>query len=187
MTTENKPFPLLAKLLHGGIAIFGLTAFLSGELAEDGMRTTGYYIHAYLGLSLAIFIGVRIYRGFTAAAPLSFSGWSPISSRQWSLAMQDLRNLLQLRVPEREIHEGLSGLTQAFGLILFSWMALSGMALFLLAGDPEARLFEALEEAHEIGESLIPLYLVFHVGSVVVHSVAGKPIWQRMWRFKPGS
>ena len=187
MTTGNNPYPLLARILHAGIAIFGLTAFLSGELAEDGMQSTGYYLHAYLGLSLAIFIGLRIYRGFTAAAPLNFSGWSPLSSRQWSLAVQDLRDLLQLRVPERVIHEGLSGLVQAFGLILFSWMALSGTALFLLAGRPEAGLFEALEEVHEIGESLIPLYLVFHVGSVVVHSVAGKPIWQRMWRFRPGS
>ena len=187
MTTDNSPYPPLARFLHGGIAILGLGAFLSGELAEDGLQSTGYYLHAYLGLSLAIFIGVRIVRGLTAAAPLSFSGWSPFSSRQWSLAMRDLRDLLRLRVPERGTHEGLSGLVQAFGLILFSWMALSGTALFLLTGGPEARLLEALEEVHEIGESLIPLYLGFHVGSVVVHSVAGKPIWQRMWRFKPGS
>jgi cytochrome b561 len=187
MATESNPFPLYAKCLHGGIAISGLAAFLSGELAEEGMQTTGYYLHACLGLSLAIFIGVRIYRGFTAAAPLGFSGWSPFSPRQWSRAMQDLRDLLQLRVPERGIHEGLSGLTQAFGLILFSWMALSGAGLFLLASMPETHLLEVLEELHEVGESLIPLYLVLHVGSVVVHSVAGKPIWQRMWRFKPDS
>ena len=38
MATESNPFPLLAKILHGGIAIFGITAFLSGELAEDGMQ-----------------------------------------------------------------------------------------------------------------------------------------------------
>ena len=187
MATESNPFPLLAKILHGGIAIFGITAFLSGELAEDGMQTTGYYIHAYLGLSLALFIAVRIYRGFTAAAPLRFSGWSPFSIRQWSLSMQDVRDLLHLHVPERGIHEGLAGLTQAFGLILFSWMAFSGAGLFLLASKPEKQLFEVIEELHEVGESLIPLYLAFHVGSVVVHSVAGKPIWQRMWRLKPGS
>ena len=139
MATESNPFPLLAKILHGGVAIFGITAFLSGELAEDGMQTIGYYIHAYLGLSLAVFIGVRIYRGFTAAAPLRFSGWSPFSLHQWSLAMQDVRDLLQLRVPERGIHEGLSGLTQAFGLMLFSWMALSGAGLFRLSTIPARR------------------------------------------------
>ena len=186
MATESNLFPLSAKILHGGIAIFGITAFLSGELAEEGMRTSGYYLHAYLGLSLAVFIAVRIYRGFSAAAPLRFSGWSPFSSRQWTLALQDVRDLLLLRVPERGIHEGLSGLTQAFGLILFSWMALSGSGLFLLASSTEANLFESLEELHEIGEYLIPLYLALHVGSVVVHSVAGNPVWQRMWRFKTG-
>ena len=184
MTNLYNPFPLFAKFLHAGIAIFGITAFLSGELAENGSESTGFYIHAYLGLSLAAFVFLRVFRGMTAAAPMRFSGWSPFSSRQWSLALQDVRSLFQLRVPERGIHEGLAGLTQSFGLILFSWMALTGTGLFLLASNPEAVLFEAVEELHEVGEMLIPLYLAVHVGSVVVHSVAGKPIWQRMWRFR---
>ena len=98
--------------------------------------------------------------------------------------MQDVRSLIQLRVPERGMHEGLAGLTQAFGLILFFWMGLTGTGLFLLGDNTKVTLFEVLEEFHEIGESLIPLYLALHVGSVLVHSVAGKPIWQRMWKFR---
>jgi hypothetical protein len=69
-------------------------------------------------------------------------------------------------------------------LIIFCWMGLTGTGLFLLGDGQEVRLFEILEELHEIGESLIPLYLVLHVGSVLVHSMAGKPIWQRMWKFR---
>lgn len=183
MASHHNPFPMSAKILHGAIAVFGISAFLSGELAENGTGSSGYYVHAYLGLLLAAFMLLRIIRGYTSAAPMQFSGWSPFSPRQWSLAMQDIRHLMQLRVPERDIHQGISGLIQAFGLILFSWMALSGTGLYLLAGSPETGLFELIEELHEVGESLVPLYLALHVGSVVIHSIAGRPIWQRMWRF----
>ena len=73
MTNQDNPFPLFAKLLHAGIAFFGISAFLSGELAENGTDTTGFYLHAYLGLSLAAFILLRVYRGITATAPMRCS------------------------------------------------------------------------------------------------------------------
>jgi len=184
MAHQDYTYPLYAKILHGGMAIFGITAFLTGEAAENGVGSTGYYLHAYLGLSLAIFVIVRIIRGIAGSGCLRFSGWSPFSSRQWSLALHDLRCLIRLQVPERGMHEGLSGLTQAFGLLIFGWMGLTGTVLLLLGGGPQIAIFETVEEFHEIGESLIPLYLALHVGSVLVHSVAGKPIWQRMWRFR---
>jgi len=184
MADHDYTFPLSAKILHGGLAIFGITAYLTSEFAEDGFGSSGYYLHAYLGLSLTAFILLRIFRGFTGQEPMRFSTWSPFSSRQWSLARQDVRSLVRLSVPERGMHEGLAGLTQAFGIILFCWMGLTGTGLFLLGDNTKVTLFEVLEEFHEIGESLIPLYLALHVGSVIVHSVAGKPIWQRMWKFR---
>lgn len=183
MANHDYTFPLYAKILHSGMAIFGITAYLSAELAEHGFGSSGYYLHAYLGLSLTAFTVMRIFRGFTGSGPMRFAGWSPFSPQQWALALQDARSLVQLRIPERGMHEGLAGITQAFGLILFSWMGLTGTGLFLLGDNTEATLFEIVEESHEIGESLIPLYLAIHVGSVLLHSVAGKPIWQRMWKF----
>ena len=84
------------------------------------------------------------------------------------------------------MHEGLAGLTQAFGIALFAWMGATGTALFFLAGGPNGGLLGFVEEIHEIGEALIPLYLTLHVGSVILHSLAGHPIWQRMWTFGHG-
>ena len=43
--------------------------------------------------------------------------------------------------------------------------------------------FRPLVKLHEVGELLLLLYLVLHVGSVVLHSLLGSPIWQRMWKF----
>ena len=72
------------------------------------------------------------------------------------IAMQDVRELLHLRVPERGIHEGLAGLTQAFGLILFSWMALSGAGLFLLATAKAKRRPGGEPGRHAVGNEGMP-------------------------------
>ena len=184
MAIHDYSYPGYAKIIHAGMAIFGITAFLTGEIAESGAGSTGYYIHAYLGLSVALFIIVRLIVGIGGSGAMRFSGWSPFSSAQWRLAVEDVRSLIQLKVPERGMHEGLSGITQAFGLMLFAWMSMTGIGLFILGSGPEDEFFEIMEEFHEIGEALIPLYLALHVGSVFVHSLAGKPIWHRMWRFR---
>ena len=184
MANTDYTFPMYAKLMHAGMAIFGITAFLTGEIAENGANSTGFYTHAYLGLSLAFFVVLRVISGISTTGKMRFSGWSPFSSQQWTLAIQDIRSLIQFQVPERGMHEGLSGLTQSFGLMLFGWMGATGSGLFFLRNEPQVALFEIIEELHEVGEALIPLYLALHVGSVLVHSLATKPIWQRMWQFK---
>jgi hypothetical protein len=102
------------------------------------------------------------------------------------MALQDIGQLLRLRVPERGMHEGLAGLTQFFGLVLFGWMGATGTGLFVLGGGSESRVFEAIEEAHEVGETLIPVYLALHVGSVLVHTLAGQPVWRKMWISREG-
>jgi cytochrome b561 len=184
METQSHTYPLYAKVLHIGMAVFGIAAFSTGEFAEGGVNSLGYLLHAYLGLSLATFMLLRIVPGVAWSGPLRFSGWSPFSRRQWAAASQDLRSLLQLKIPDRGMHEGLAGLTQAFGLLIFGWMALTGTGLFLLAGGAEGALFGVVEEVHEIGEALIPLYLTLHIGSVIAHSMVGNPIWKRMWKFR---
>jgi len=183
MTMQDYTYPWYAKVLHLGMAGFGISAFLTGELAEDGVNSLGYLLHAYLGLSLATFVLLRSVRGFIGPGPLSFSGWSPLSRGQLKMALQDMGDLVRFKVPERGMHEGIAGLTQAFGIIVFALMGATGTGLFLLGGGPESEFFEVVEEIHEIGEALIPAYLALHVGSVLLHSLAGNPIWRRMWIF----
>lgn len=183
MNAQSYTYPFYAKILHLGLASFGIAAFLTGELAEDGHNSFGYLLHTYLGLSLGLFMVARLISGYNGNAATGFSAWSVFSSQQWRYVLQDLRSLLRLRVPERGRHEGLAGLTQAFGLLIFGFMALTGTGLFLLGGGPESELFEFIEEIHEVGESLIPVYLFLHVGAVILHTIAGNSIWQRMFRF----
>lgn len=177
-------FPAYAKMIHLGLAIFGIAAYLTAEFAEDGDTSLGYLLHAYLGLSLATFIAIRIIIGSFSSSTLSFKGWRPFSRQQWQLALLDFRSLLKLQIPERDHHQGLAGMTQAFGLMVFTWMAATGTGLFIVDTGGESELFELIEELHEIGETLIPLYLGLHVGAVILHTLSGNPIWKRMFARK---
>ena len=97
--------------------------------------------------------------------------------------MEDLRGLLTLKFNKRGPHQGIAGLVQAVGLLIFAWMAVTGSGIYLLGGNAESALFEVVEEAHEVGEGLVPLYLVLHVGAVILHTLVRKPVWQHMFKF----
>ncbi len=172
-------YPRWAKLLHLGLAVFGIAAFATGELAGDGPGAWGYLLHAYLGLSLGAVILTRLVVGLGVRGPLGFRAWRPFSRAQLKAAGEDIRALFRGKLPDRDHHDGLAGVVQAAGLIIFCWMSLTGTLLFLL-GDGA----HLVEELHEVGESLIPLYLGLHVGAVLLHSLAGDPVWRRMFTSK---
>lgn len=184
MKHHDYNYPLYAKLLHMGLAIFGVAAYLTAELAEDGGNSTGYLLHAYLGLSLAAFMLMRAFPGIIGGGPLKFSRFRLFSKQQWKMAFEDIWGLFKLKVPERGLHEGIAGLVQALGLLTFAWMGFTGSLMFFIGIEPETDLIEAIEELHEIGEGIIPLYLLLHIGAVVAHSIVHRPVWQRMWSFK---
>tara|TARA_B110000902_G_C14177275_1_gene539149 strand:+ start:669 stop:962 length:294 start_codon:yes stop_codon:yes gene_type:complete len=55
-------------------------------------------------------------------------------------------------------------------------MSITGTFLSILGSGEESHVFEYIEEIHEVGESLIPMYLILHVGAVILHALCGKPI-----------
>lgn len=177
-------YPTYAKLIHLGLATLGIAAYLTSEFADEDVTSIGYLLHSYLGLSVGVIIVLRLAVGIISQGALSFKGWSPFSIKQWQLSLDDFRSLLSLKVPKSERHQGLSGMTQAFGLFIFTWMSLTGFTLFMLGSGTESKAFEFFEEVHEIGETLIPLYLFLHVGAVALHLFCGKPIWKKMFKFK---
>ncbi len=183
MKTHNQDYSLSAKLLHLGLAGFGIAAYLTAELAEGGYDSYGYLVHSYLGLSLAAVMLLRLGSGVGSSKVLGFRNWHLLSSAQWRMVVEDLRGLLRFKINIRGPHEGLAGLVQAVGLLIFAWMAITGSGIYVLGGGMETALFEAVEEAHELGEGLIPLYLTLHVGAVILHTLVRKPVWQHMFKF----
>ena len=182
MNDTNNVYPRTTRLVHMGLAIFGIAAYLTAEAAENGSNSLGYLLHAYLGMTLSFFIILRILQGYTGAAEARFSNWSPFSKRQAGIAIEDLKGLARFKIPERDLHEGIAGMVQAFGLVVFAWMSATGGVLFFIDERSNEGLFEIFEELHEVGEGLIPMFLVLHVGAVILHSLKGTGFLKRMWR-----
>ncbi len=175
-------YPLFIRLTHLGLIVFGLSAFLTGEWAEE--EALGYLVHAYLGLALTLFVLSRTMAGVVGPKPLRFASWLPITSQRFSLVIDDIKRIVHFELPQHDKHEGLSALVHAFGIVLFLWMGLTGTVLYFIGDYEASKIGEFVAEIHEVGESLIPLFLFLHIGAVVVHTLLGHPIWKRMLSFR---
>ncbi len=89
---------------------------------------------------------------------------------------------MKFRLPDRASHQGLAGLVQTFGVLTFSWMAVTGTLMFfyLKLGQEASGVLHFVMEMHGIGEAAIPLFLGLHVGAVVLHALFGNHLWRRM-------
>jgi len=167
--------------MHAGLVIFGIAAFLTGELAEEAEHglSAGYWLHVYLGLTLTVFLFSHfIYRAITEG--WSILKWLPGKESVYSAIREDINQLSRFRLPVRNDHSGIAGLVQTFGLLIFLWVAMTGIILLIVGGPEGSGFAHAVGEAHEAGEYLIPIFLFLHIGAVILHTFAGHAIWQRM-------
>ncbi len=175
-------YPLIVRLIHLGLILFGITAFLTGELAEEE-AVWGYLIHAYLGLALTFFVLSRVLLGVVGPGALRFINWVPFTRERFRVVIDDIKQLVSLKLPEHHRHEGVSALVHTFGLLLFLWMGLTGTVLYFIPDYEASAVGKFFAEIHEVGESLIPLFLLLHVGAVVLHTILGHSILKRMLSF----
>ena len=179
-----KPF-LIIRFLHAGLLVFGLLAWLTGEWAESYRypRHLGFTFHSWLGMGLSLFILMRLGYGTMGPAHVRFSQFFPSTAERWQLIWKDCQRLIALQLPTSFTHQGLLGFIKGCGLILFSWMAVTGSLMFFLLepGKVAKGQIHMVMELHEVGESLIPLYLFLHVGGVVFYALKGRDIWRKMF------
>jgi len=137
-------------------------------------------------MGLAVFVCLRLINGLIGPAQVRFTKWVPYTKPRLLAVWEDVRTLLTFRLPDRPIHIGIAGIVQTFGLIVFSWMAITGglMFFYLKPGQEAGGLLHIVEELHEIGEGLIPVFLCLHVGAVLLHAVFGRHIWRKMFFLK---
>ena len=177
---ENKlKFPVWVKWIHLALALFGISAYLTGELAENS-KGFGYLLHAYLGLTLLFFLLSRFFYGFWGQRAYRFSNWFPYKKSYFVSIKEDISDLARLKLPKRQDHRGIAGLAQAFGLLIFSWMAVTGAIMFVTNGLDDS----VISELHEVGEGLIPLFLGLHIGAVVLHMLAGQNLIAKILPFR---
>lgn len=173
------------RLLHFALVLFCLAAWASAQFADDYKHAEhlGFSVHKWIGIGFALAISLRILYGLLGPHAARFTAWFPFTTVNLRLAGQDIFQLARLRVPQREPHEGIAGLVQGLGMLAFIVIAATGvvMALYLVPGDRTTGWLHDIKEIHEIAEQIIPVYLLLHVGGVVVHALFGQHLWRSMF------
>ena len=179
---EKPQLDELTRLIHLGLAIFGILALITGLWAGDYKRVhhLGFSIHKWLGLTLSFFMAWRLWHGFYGPREARFSQWAAFTPEQLRIAWEDSLTLLRLKLPDRPPHQGLAGVVQTFGLAVFAWMALTGalMALWLTPGRKAGVFVHTFKEMHELGLWLIVAFLAIHGGAVLLHALTGDHRWR---------
>ncbi len=175
-------------LLHFGLMMFGMLAWLTGDWAGDykKIKHLGFTVHQMLGMGTALFVVARLFHGFWGPETARFANWVPYTPERLKLVFKDIGNLFTLKLPDRPPHLGLAGLWETFGLAIFTWMTATGafMFLFLAPGHKARGLLHTVKELHELGEWLIPIFLAVHVSAVILHALAGDHRWRKMFFLK---
>ncbi|HEX2651949.1 MAG TPA: cytochrome b/b6 domain-containing protein [Burkholderiales bacterium] len=178
----------VSRSIHLALALFGLAALLTGDLAGDYKRAehSGFTIHSWIGLGMAVALGLRLAWGIVGPRDARFSRWLPVTAARLRLAVRDVAELARLRLPVPGRHEGLAAIVQAIGLVAFAWSAATGAVLYvyLEPGTRAAGWLRMVQELHEGAEPVLIAYVVLHVGAVLAHAIAGHAVWRRMapWR-----
>jgi cytochrome b len=184
MTSQDVKLDVPTRVLHLGLAIFGVWAWWIGEDAGDYHKPdhSRFTLHMYVGLTFTAFLTARLLYGFFGPRWLRFSTWVPYTRARLAEVGADLRTLARFRMPEPVTHHGLNAAVQSLGLLLFTWQGISGvlMAILIVPGEKATGWLHALKEVHQQGSIWIPTYLALHVGAVLLHAITGKQIWRKM-------
>lgn len=180
----DAPLDRTSRFLHLGMAVFGVWAWWIGEAADDYKRADHFWYtqHLWVGIVFTVFLLARVLWGLIGPANARFVNWVPWTRARFRLVLEDLGMLLRFKVPDRATHMGLAGLVQALGILLFLWVGLSGLALSVLItpGVKTVGAVHDFQEWHEATNVLIWIYLILHVGAVLLHALTGKQVWKKM-------
>lgn len=179
---ETAPLDTAIRFLHSILIILILAALLTGEGANDYKKVElgGFLFHGRIGLTVFIALCVYLLYGLIGPQGNRLSGWFPFTKERLRQTGRDIAVLTHFKLPEHKRRQGLAGLVQFFGLLVFSWLALTGglMYFFMERGVKAQGGMHLVKEAHEIGTVLIPVYLLLHVGAVIAHALAGHQVWK---------
>ena len=188
-TLMDQPLDKVSRFLHLGLAVFGVAAWLigsgwigAGAGDYDHADHFWYLQHRWIGITFTAFLLARVLWGFVGPASARFVNWVPWSWARFKLVIEDVQGLLRFRIPDRSSHQGLSGLVQSLGLLVFLWLGVIGLmnAVAITPGVKLTGWMREVKELHEIGDVLVPAYLILHVGGALLHSLTGRQVWKKM-------
>ena len=182
---NREEFDNFTKILHLGMAVFGILSWATGDFADDYKKTAGlgFYIHGVIGTGATFFIVIRLLYGIVGPKSVRFMAWVPFTGERIGYVLADLKGLLACKLPERQPRQGIAALVEISGLLIFLFLALTGVMLFLMIepGHKTEGFIHFVKELHETGEMLLPLFLSIHAGAVILHAMTGNHLWKKMF------
>ncbi len=184
----NGPLAPPVRFWHLAMILLVFAALLTGDGADDYKKAehAGFLLHGRIGAG--VFVTLCLYFAYSFFGPQEFrlARWFPLTGGRLRQTVSDLKTLASFKLPEHKRRQGLAGFVQFFGLMVFAWLAGTGilMYLFLEPGRKAAGLLHAVKEGHEAGAALIFVYLALHVGAVIAHSLTGHPVWREIFFLK---
>ena len=177
----------ITRLLHLALLLIVLHQLLSGTVMERPLPgeepAWPYALHERIGLVglgvLALFWLWTLVRHPVETPVARLLPWfsaSPLAAVFKDVASV-VRAVLSFRAPPLEL-EALASAVHGLGLLVASFLALTGAAWFcLFAGTPYGRMVMGM---HQLSANLMWAYLIGHALIAVVHRALGDDIFSRM-------
>ena len=193
MKTPTNPFAYdrATRWLHLGLALT-VTYQLFISLIMDHPRPdrplTGtaaliFETHEWVGVTAFAIVVAHVIWSFIGPAAVRWTGMIPWRPAQWRVLSNDLREMVRLRLPLREEHDGLAALTHGLGLLAVLAIASSGFIYFLFAPEGGGRPPSFVRTAmgfHEFMSTFVWIYWGGHVGMAVLHRLMGHRVFERI-------
>ncbi|OIO71859.1 MAG: hypothetical protein CO186_13055 [Zetaproteobacteria bacterium CG_4_9_14_3_um_filter_49_83] len=189
----------LTRWFHVGLALLVPLQLLSEELMKrpkpGRIRTDEqiffFEMHEWVGMTLLSIVVLHMLWSLRCADE---GGWKRLFPYLTSAGRcQMLRDIQAIpawfkgKVPSLDDKQALPGAIHGLGLLLVLVLVLGTTGAMMLYGMEESgRMVGIIDEAkefHELMGGLVWLYLIGHVGMVVVHRLLGHPILQRISPF----
>lgn len=174
---QQNLWPQEARWLHAGIAIGVTLQLLSSLWMTPDWQHADYAsftqllfsFHAWVGLTTALFLLWQwLWIATSARMRQQFFPWRG----PWQPVWDDLRALYHGRLRPPGPAPGLAALIHGLGLLLISWMALTGTVIFFFlpqGGTPPGAVLLNVIPLHKALLYLVWAYWIGHVGMFCAH------------------
>jgi cytochrome b561 len=178
MKKQRKPlknFPKAIGFVHWGVAICVIGAIISSLFVDisDPDSDLSIIIHVRIGYGVAFFLLCQWFL-------LSFKRYKPVREHVFPYHLEgrkciaaDLHLLMQGKLPPTGCRSGASGLVEGLGILLLTWMALTGLIFHFGAvyGVDKTSLMLLIRNIHNFFSFFVWVFVIGHGGMAVVHRI----------------
>lgn len=184
------------RLLHGALALTVVTQLLTSLVMRrprgDFAGNIYFPLHEYAGmaaLALAFLFWLTVIRRQLGTAPGALFPWVSAARRRalWAALGTYAAAARRFTLPRHEEATALPSAIHGLGLLLISYMAVSGTYWYVMAlfGLGRSEFVPPAMELHEAFGNLVWAYLIGHAALGLLHHVTRNMTLGTMWSLRP--